>query len=194
MNKCKLLLFFAATAFCFLPFSVAFAGNKSTMESALQNLEQKNKPVFFVSLFDGDFPIPTRFEIYPNGYKRSGRVRFVSPSTPLTDSDNLSQGGLSDNDRIEIGDSRKFIQNFGGSGSEKDIKKIKCYGLQIESTPGMHMKGVHGQNVQISAVLIHNEAQYIVLVGTDGSLWKQLLSVYGALSGKNKGPTCPIYH
>ncbi len=196
MNKCKLLLFFAAIAFCFLPFSGAFAGNKSTMESALQNLEQRNKPVFFVSLFDGDFPIPIRFEIYPNGYKRSGSIRFISPSMPLTDSDNLNQVGLSDSGRIEIGNSRNFIQNFWGSGSGKDIKKVKCYGLQIEieSTPSMHMKGVHGQNVQISAVLIHNEAQYIVLVGTDGSLWKQLLSVYGALSGKNKGPTCPIYH
>lgn len=196
MSKCKLLLFFAVIAFCFLSFSVAFAGNKSTMESALQNLEQRNKPVFFVSLFGGDFPIPTRFEIYPNGYKRSGSIRFISPSMPLTDSDNLNQVGLSDSGRIEIGNSRNFIQNFWGSGSGKDIKEAKCYGLQIEikRTPNMRMKDEHGKNVQISAVLIHNKAQYLVLFGTDGSLWKQLLSVYGVLSGKNKGPTCPIYH
>jgi hypothetical protein len=118
MNKCKLSLFFnffAAIAFCFLPLGLAFAGNKSTLESALQNLEKKNKPVFFVSLFDGDFPIPTRFEIYPNGYKRSGSIRFISPSMPLTDSDNLNQAGLIDSGRIEIGDSRNFIKNFWGS-------------------------------------------------------------------------------
>lgn len=190
-----LLFSFLVAMYFFLPAGVAMDGGKNAVTSALKNLEPQNKPVYFVQIFDGDFPIPTRFEIQPNGYKESGSLRFQSPSMPLIQSTHLSGVGASNTALIETGTNSNFIRKFWKGSKEGDITRLKCYGLHVEIkvTPDMRMMtNEYGASTQLSAVLIHNNSRYVSIVGADKSLWKQLLSVYGALAHKKKGSDCKL--
>ncbi len=199
MIRRRLVLFlgvFAAVSFL-LPAGTAVAGGQPTRKSVLKNIDPWNKPVYFIHIFDGNFPIPTRFEIYPEDYKKSGSIRFQSSFLTLKYSferNNLRGANVDKTGMIEIGTSSSFIKSFWGDNEKDSIRKFECYGLDVETkaTPDMRMENEHGGSSQITAALIHNKTQYVLVFST-GSLWKQLLSVYGALSDKEEGPTCRIH-
>lgn len=199
MIRLGLVLFsgiFAAMSFL-LPACTAVAGGQPITKSVLENIDAWNKPVYFIHIFGGDFPIPTRFEIYPEDYKKSGSIRFQSSFVTLKfgfEHNNLSGSNVDKTGMIEIGTSNSFIKSFWKGSNQGAVKKFKCYGLHVETqaAPDMRLKNQHGGSSQITAALIHNKAQYVLVFST-GSLWKQLLSVYGALSNKKEGPTCQIH-
>jgi len=186
------MIFFIVSSLLMSNTAFAYEDQVSTV---LDRIAPHNQPVYYVHLFNGDFPIPTRFEVYLPGHGDSERIRLESPSMPLMASRDMKMLGLKNTGAIEIGVDKNYISTFWGSNSNAaDIQRFTCYGLYVEvnQPANTKLKDERGKTVRVRDVLIYRGAQFVSITGVDHSLWKQLIRVYGALSGKIGGPNCPV--
>lgn len=184
------LRFIGAIIIGFFPVILAFGG-QSALDHALSQLPDRNKPVYFVHVFGGDFPIPVRFELFPSGHEETEGMEFRSPSLPLIASYSISASNNAHNGFITIGNSVTYVQKFLATDPSfpESIQAFKCFDLTVAIR---HPKNQSREMRDFSNVLIYNNSQYIKISGGDSALWRELLDIFGALSGEEPGSQCPL--
>jgi hypothetical protein len=174
----------------FFPLAQALAVTSGSI-GILDTLSKRNRPVYFVHIFDGDFPIPVRFELFPHGREGSNELDFKSASLPLINSYNNSAFKNENIGFIKIGNSADYVKKHLALNPNfpESKKSFECYGLNVlvrrplNQNPGA---------TNFSDAFIYRGSQYIEISGNDIELWSELLKVYGSLAKEHAGSDCPI--
>lgn len=187
-SQTNLLVWFFMLVVSALPSVRNASGQPSSPQDVNMQMIESVGPVYYVSVFGGNFPIPTTYEFFPSPHETPGHFEFRSPAIPLIG----TREGLSPRNvgSITIGSYRNYLKKYGNHYlAQSSTQTTKCYGLTILITPATASKLQH---LGYKTVFIHNNDQYIEIGAVNGGLWKELLRRFGKTVKKPPGQDCRI--
>lgn len=135
---------------------------------------------FYIRVFGGFFPIPTRYHLYinnDNGVSDVAKVIHLRSPTYRFDLSKVNDSYLDDDPMMNSGYiSVGFNLDRTSVAGLKLFKKIKKYGLDVELYKLMAQEDRPTANVNV--VVISDGVNYISIIDQDLSLWLKLMQQY----------------
>lgn len=147
---------------------------------ARESVESGKEDYFYISVFGGFFPIPTRYHLYiknDNGISDAAKVIHLRSPTYRFDLSKVNDSYLDDDPMMNSG--------YISVGSNLDrtsvaglklFEKTKRYGLNVELYKLVAQEKKLATNVNV--VIISDEVNYISIIDQDLSLWLKLIQQY----------------